>query len=570
MIPYLKRYWLELALGFFFMVVQNYSMMRTPEFVRNILDEIAGMNRMEAIRSNILIALGYIAIMSVSLFLMRRLIIGVSRKIEYLVRRDLYHRLLSLDYLFFQRHETGDLVSRFTNDLNDVRVLLGPGVMYIPNSLSRVLLFLPVLVQLSGLMMGIMGIMLGLLVILIITLLPRLRPLYRRIQEAMGAMNNRVWQAITGISTIKQYCIEPIEIQRFSDLNEDYVRVQMAVVKLREFFWPFFVFLFTLTELVILLVGGHLVVKGEMTFGELLQFSIMIAYLTFPVLSLGWVMSLMQQGISAMTRINHVLNYPLLDRGKELPLTDTQISLSVRDLSYRYPGSENDALEGIDMDIHSGCTIGITGMVGSGKTTLLNILGGLLKPPAGTVTVNGKDILDIQPETLFQNVAVVSQEPFLFSRTVAENIALGLDEIDMTAIRDASRNAGLEGEIDSFPDGFEQLVGERGITLSGGQKQRVAIARALVKCAPVLLLDDPLSNIDARTEARILKNLKELKCYTLLILVSHRISALKHADIIYVMDGGKIVEHGTHRGLLKKEGLYARLAHLQRMETGSG
>jgi ATP-binding cassette subfamily B protein len=549
------------------MLAQNYSMMRVPAYVRHILDEVSGENRMPLIRQYMLWALVFIAVMAVSLFLMRKLIIGVSRKIEYLVRKDLYHRLLALDFLFFQENETGDLVSRFTNDLNDVRVLLGPGVMYIPNSISRVLLFLPVLVGLSGLMMGIMGVMLGVLVVLIITLLPRLRPLYRRIQEAMGTMNNRVWQTVTGINTIQQYTLERIETKRFEALNEDYVRDQMAVVKLREFFWPFFVFLFTLTELVILLVGGHLVVKGEMTLGQLLQFSIMTAYLTFPVLSLGWIMSLMQQGISAMNRINYVLNHPLPEAGKQLPLRGNTMDYSLRNLHYRYPGSGRDALEGIDLDIAAGSTIGITGMVGSGKTTLLNILGGLLKPPPGTVFMNGKDILDLEAEDLYRNVAVVSQEPFLFSRTVAENIALGLDERDMVVIRDSSRKAGLENEIDSFADGFEQLVGERGITLSGGQKQRVAIARALVKCAPVLLLDDPLSNIDARTETKILKNLKELQCYTLLVLVSHRVSALKHADCIYVMDEGKIVEQGTHRGLLKKDGLYARLARLQQMET---
>ena len=425
MIPYLKRYWWELGLGFFFMIAQNYSMMRVPGFLRHILDEISGQNRTQIIRKNMLLTLIFIAIMAVSLFLMRKLIIGVSRKIEYMMRKDLYHRLLSLDFLFFQENETGDLVSRFTNDLNDVRVLLGPGVMYIPNSISRVLLFLPVLVQLSGLMMGIMGVMLALLVVLIITLLPRLRPLYRRIQEAMGTMNNRVWQTITGIATIQQYSLEQIEIQRFEALNEDYVRDQMAVVKLREFFWPFFVFLFTLTELVILLVGGGLVMKGEMTLGQLLQFTIMTAYLTFPVLSLGWIMSLMQQGISAMNRINYILQYPLPESGKQLPLRGKSMEYSLRNLRYRYPGSEHNSLEGIDLDIPTGQTIGITGMVGSGKTTLLNILGGLLKPPAGTVYVDGKDILDVEPDTLYRNVAVVSQEPFLFSRTVAENISLG-------------------------------------------------------------------------------------------------------------------------------------------------
>jgi len=549
------------------MLVQNFSYMKVPKYFQVILDEIGGQNRGAIIRTNILYIFIFTASLAISLFLMRKLIIGVSRKIEYQLREKIYHKLLSLGYLFFQENETGDLISRSTNDLNNVRTLLGPGVMYIPNSLSRLILFLPVLIQLSGALMLILGVIMTFLVIIIVALLPLLRPFYLQIQEAMGTMNNRVWQVISGISTIKQYSTEEIETERFKTLNEDYIKKQMAVVKLREFLRPLFFFVFSITGLVVLWVGGKQVINGQMTLGQLLQFNIMISYLAFPILSLGYMMSLTQQGISAMGRINYILNQPVEDREKKKQLPTDGLEFSVNHLTYKFPGPGKEVLRNINLSIKPDQTIGITGQVGSGKSTLLNILTGLIKPEPGQVFVNGTDICEIDSQSLYRKVAVVSQDPFLFSRTVAENIALGPEGMPMETIRKAAEDAGLIKDIQSFVYGFSQEVGERGMTLSGGQKQRVAIARALSKCAPLLVLDDPLSNIDARTEARILKNLQSLRCYQTLIVVSHRISVLKTADIIYVLEDGTIKEQGTHRSLVRrKNGLYARLVKLQQME----
>ncbi|MCP5104403.1 MAG: ABC transporter ATP-binding protein [bacterium] len=565
----MKQHWVILAVGFAFMLVQNYSYMKVPKYMRIILDEIDGANRAGVIRTNILYILLFTAVMAVSLFLMRKLIIGVSRKIEYQLRRQIYHKILSMDYLFFQQNETGDLMSRCTNDLNHARTLLGPGVMYIPNSLSRLVMFLPVLIGLSGSLMLILGLIMVVLVVFIVVLLPLLRPLFLQIQEAMGEMNNRVWQVISGISTIKQYTAEKMEIDRFKTLNEEYIKKQMAVVKLQELLRPLFFFVFSITELVILWVGGKQVINGTMTMGELLQFNVMISYLTFPILALGWMMSLIQQGISALGRINYILHHPVEDGDKKKALHTNEPRYHIDNLTYRYPGHDKEVLKGINLTIEPGQTIGITGPVGSGKSTLLNILTGLLKPEPGQVSINGTDIGDIDPRSLYSHMAVVAQEPFLFSRTVAENIALGpLDpeEISTEAIEKAAENAGLSKDIDAFHEGIDQVVGERGITLSGGQKQRVAIARALIKCAPVLVLDDPLSNIDARTEARILENLQSIHCFQTLIVVSHRISVLKTTDMIYVLEDGAIAQQGKHNRLIHKKGLYARLAKLQQME----
>lgn len=536
-------------------------------YLQIILDEISSKNRGNVIVTNSLYILIYTVIMAVSLFLMRKLLIAVSRKIEYELREKIYHKLLSVDYLFYQQNQTGDLMSRCTNDLNSVRTLLGPGVMYIPNSLSRLFLFLPALIALSSSLMLILGFIMVFLVILIVILLPLLRPLYRHIQEAMGVMNNRVWQVISGITTIKRHNSEKIETRRFRELNESYIKKQMAVVKLEEFLFPLFIFIFSIIDLLILWIGGKQVIDGEMTLGQLLQFSIMVTNLTFPILALGWIMSLVQQGISAMGRINYILDHPVEDSKIKKPLTSEKPILTTRKLNYRYPGHSRQVLTNIDITLKPGQFVGITGQVGSGKSTLLNILTGLLRPEPGQVFIDGVDICEIAPGDIYSKIAVVSQDPFLFSKTVAENIALGPWEMTEGAIEKAAQDAGLTQEVQGFPDGFAQLVGERGITLSGGQKQRVAIARALGKCAPILVMDDPLSNVDARTEAHILENLRNLHCFQTLIVVSHRISVLRSADIIYVLKEGEIAECGTHRSLVHlKNGLYARLAKLQQME----
>jgi ATP-binding cassette subfamily B multidrug efflux pump len=567
LLPFLKQHSLELFAGFLFMLLQNYSYMKTPAYMQKALDEITRQNRLEHILSDLLMIVVYTGLTVVSMFLMRKLMIGVSRKIEYTLRETLYQKLLALDMEFFQKNETGDLVSRCTNDLGEVRQLLGPGIMYIPNSLSRLLLFIPVLIQLSLRLMLMVTALMVVLVVFITMVMPRLRPLFRKIQEIVGMINSRVWQVISGISTIKLYTLEAIEIERFKTLNTDYIRRNMAIVKYRDLLWPLFLFLFSLIELIVLIVGGKQVIQHEMTIGQLLQFTVMVAQLTFPVLSLGWIMSMIQQGISAMGRINYILDHPVEQRADWKILDAEELTFTAKNLEYQYPNQQGQALHQIDLTIAPGQVIGVTGIIGSGKTTLLNLMTGLSKPEPGMLVVNGIDIRDIHPESLFAKISVVSQEPFLFSRSIAENITLGTDgTVDRDEIKEAVRQAGLERDVMTFPNQYDQIIGERGITLSGGQKQRMAIARALRKRSPVLVFDDALSSVDAKTEAEILDSLKALDSFKTLIIVSHRISALKNADKIYVLDQGTIVEQGTHVELLQHGKLYARLAKLQQLE----
>ena len=549
------------------MLLQNYGAVRVPAYFQKIIDELGAANRVGVIENLVLTACLYAAVSVVSMYLMRRLIIGASRDIEYGLREKIYDRLLELDYSFFQAHETGDLVSRTTNDLDNVRTLLGPGIMYIPNSLSMFALFFPALFRLNGMLMLIVSAVLVAVIAFVFTVLPRLMPYFRAIQESTGKINSRVWQVVTGITTVKLFAMESGEEARFVELNREFLKRNMALAKAQEFLWPTFIFVFSATQLVIVLYGGRLVISGAMSLGQLLQFSVMITALTFPVLSLGWIMSLIQQGISAMGRINVILDGPVERRLDWRKLSDTTISFDVRNLSFSYANQERKSLKDVSLSVRAGEFIGVTGTIGSGKSTLVNILTGLLKPERGTVFVNGTDIRDIEPAALFRRIGIVSQSPFLFSRTLADNIAMGMDgSAEDARVREVSRLAGLAGDVASFPDGYGQMLGERGITLSGGQKQRTAIARALMKDSPVVILDDSLSSVDARTESTIIDNLRLLKGGKTLIMVSHRISPLKGADRIYVMDEGKIVEHGTHGELVSRGGLYERLVKYQQME----
>jgi ATP-binding cassette subfamily B protein len=372
---------------------------------------------------------------------------------------------------------------------------------------------------------------------------------------------------VSGISTVKLHTMERHEEERFGELNRDFLRRNMATVKVQEALWPTFTFIFAVTTLVIVLVGGRQVIGGGMTLGQLLQFNVMVGTLTFPILSLGWIMSLLQQGISAMGRINTILDGPAELRDDWTPLEGETLSFEVKHLTFSYSGGR-PAVRDVSLAIRPGEFIGLTGTIGSGKSTLLNLLTGLLKPERGMVFVNGTDIRDIDPARLFERMGIVSQSPFLFSRTLAENIAMGADgKGSEESVRGAAVLAGLAYDVASFPEGYGQLIGERGITLSGGQKQRTAIARALLKDSPVVILDDSLSSVDARTEAAIIENLKSLRAGKTLIVVSHRISPLKGADRIYVMDGGRVAEEGSHAELARGDGLYSRLVRLQQLET---
>lgn len=552
------------------MVGQNYALLRGSEFLRLLLDEIAdGANERTVVLGLIAQALAFAVGVGVCMYGMRRLIIGVSRDVEYELRDVLFRKLLALDFDFYQRRRTGDIISRCTNDLNDVRTLLGPGIMYLPDGLSRLALFAPVLVGLHAPMAGALGALVVALVAVILVITPRLRPRFRRVQELVAAINDRVWQIVTGINTVKLYGLAAGETERFRELNRRYITANVGLARTRGVLWPLLQFMYGLATLLLLLLGGGAVIRGTLTIGELLQFAAIVGWLTFPVLSLGWVSSLIQQGITAMERIRAILDHPVAVRpAHPVPVPAGPLAVSADGVSYRFPNADRDALTGVQLALRAGRTLGITGGVGSGKSSLVLLLAGIAAPSGGTLKFNGVDATAIDPFAYRGRIAYVPQEPFLFSATVAENIAMGSEEeVSRDRIVAAARLAAVDQDITRFPDGYDTLVGERGITLSGGQRQRVAIARALVRDSDLLIMDDALSSVDSDTETAILTNLRGLRSSRTIVIVSHRVSALQLADRVAVMEGGTVVEAGSHKRLLRARGRYARLAELQQLEA---
>jgi ATP-binding cassette subfamily B multidrug efflux pump len=580
-VPALRQHAPALIIGFSFMLVQNWAYSRVPLFIQRLLDEIVGTNQGSAILQHALFAVGFALVTGVCTYFMRRLITGASRHIEYELRDRLFRKLLGLGQDFYQQRATGDIISRCTNDLNDVRTLLGPGIMYVPNAISRLALFIPLLFSLHVTMTFVLiGVMTALIAINVLVI-PRFRPLFRGVQEHVGAINDLAWQATTGITTVKLYSAEDAQVERFAARNRDYVRANMRVTRVRGVLWPVMLFVLGLMELVTLWFGGSAVINGEMSIGQLLQFTTMVGILTFPILSVGWVMSLMQQGVSAMERIEDILLAQPERRAGQIPTAAADgLEVTLRQVGYRHPGADSDAISGVDLQLVGGQVLGITGPVGSGKSTLVAVLAGMLRATAGEVLIDGRPLAELDLIAVRGRMACVPQEAFLFSMTVAENIAMGSEEpVDRDQVMRAAEAAAVATDIAAFPDGYEQIVGERGITLSGGQKQRVAIARALVRtlsgASDVLILDDALSSVDSDTETRILDALRALEARgespasdlrpVAIVVVSQRTSALRLADRILVMDRGSVAEAGSHDELVARGGIYARMAQLQQL-----
>jgi len=551
-----------------FLLLQNIGFTRVPHYLRLLFNEIVGKRRFEVMTEHAVAFFAFLTLTAVCMFLMRYIIISASRRIEYELRGRLFQTLLFLDAGFYRRNETGDLISRCTNDLTDVRTLLGPGMMYIPNSLTRLALFMPVFWGIHIRLMIYIYTVLLCVVVMIVLILPRLRPLFRRIQEQTAVINNAAWQTVSGIDTIKLNTNESVQFSRFGKTNDQYIQRNIHLAKYRSFLWPFFITLFGMTQVIILWVGGKMVISGELSLGELLQCNVMVGMLTFPVLSLGWVMSMFQQGMSALTRIRYILDEPPPNEDGRTELTAKDLSIDICGLSYRYPGTAREVLRDVTLSVKPRESIGITGTIGGGKSTLCAALSGRIEVPDGIVFIGGRDINSIERRSLRRRMAYVPQEPFIFSDSVAGNIALGGDPpYEMERVERAAAAAGIDRDIAAMPDGYNQIIGERGVTISGGQKQRLTLARALYHGGDLLIIDDALSGVDAKTEQRILENLHQRLGRQTLVMVSHRISALKMMDRVLVFDQGRLVEEGPHSELMRAAGVYAKLAAMQRLKS---
>ena len=514
------------------------------------------------------------------MYLMRNLVIGASRKVEFSLRQDIFQKFLYLPSAFYQKEKTGDLISRTVNDIDEIRTLCGPGVMYIPNSLTRLGFFIPIMFQLSPKILLFISIQMLILIGIMLILMPRLKPFMKKVQVTKGKINNFSWEILTGINTIKVNNLEQFKEKKFDVLNKKYIKNNVNLAIFNAFTWPLFVFIFSLSEVVFLWIGGRQIIAGEMTVGEFLQFNVMTIFVAFPIFSLGWIMSMIQYGLVALERISKILHYPnekvLQKQIHDLKDNDV-LDICLKDIDFAYEQGEGKAstsadtshqiIKNFSLNIPFGELLGITGKTGSGKTTLLELISRLQHIQAGGIEIADKEIESIKYSSLYEHISLISQETFLFSTTIANNIGFQEDgSVDLERVKLCAKIADIDKDIQNFPDQYDAMVGERGITLSGGQKQRISIARALYKDSSILLFDDSFSSIDIHTAENIIANLLKLEKKTI-VIVSHKISALKLMDRILYLEDGKIIEQGTHKDLILKKEKYAKLVKIQKLET---
>ncbi len=514
---------------------------------------------------------------AVFLFLMRRIIIGASRDIEYDLRNAFFARLQQMPLGYYQARRTGDLMSRATNDLNAVRTMIGPAIMY---SASTILVFavaIILMVSIDGRLTLIALLPLPLVSISVKYFGSAIHRRFEAIQAQLSDLSAVVQETLSGVRVVRAYNQEPYEVKRFAAANDEYVRRNRVLIRLQGLFYPSMTLFLGLGSLLVLWAGSREVIRGRITLGEFVAFNSYLVMLSWPMIAFGWVTNMLQRGMASWKRMLEILDATpdisdahVTPAGRSVAIAG---AIEIRDLVFIYPGSDRPALDGISLRIEPGQTVAFVGATGSGKSTLVSLLPRLHEPPPGTVFLDGVDVREIPLATLRGAIGVVPQEPFLFSDAIAENIAFGVQvpgadgNADLERrVQEAAAVARLDKDVGSFPNGYKTAVGERGITLSGGQKQRTALARALMVDPRVLILDDALSAVDTYTEEEILMRLEAVMRQRTSIIVAHRISTVRGADQIFVLDHGRLAERGSHDALVAHGGLYATLYRRQLLE----
>jgi len=501
-------------------------------------------------------------------YLTRWVLIGISREIEFDLRNDLFTHLEGLSCSFYQRTRVGDIMARATNDLNAVRMLLGPAIMYSANTLVFSTAALAFMIAISPRLTLYAILPLPLVSILIQHFGRRIHERFERIQAMFSDISARAQENFSGARIIRAYAQEEAEIASFEAANQEYIRRSLKLVRLMGMLWPSLEFMLGAAVVLVLWLGGREVVLGRITVGSFVAYITYVAMLTWPIIALGWVINIFQRGNASMGRINEILrerpeitDEAVSERGRRRPI---QGEIEFRNLNFAYNGAP--VLHEVSLRIPAGSSLAVVGPTGSGKSTLVSLIPRIYDAAAGSVLLDGLPLPEYPLEKLRRSIGFVPQETFLFSDTVRENIAFGAEQATDEAVRRAAEAASLAPEIEGFPEKYATMVGERGITLSGGQKQRTAIARALIRDPRILVLDDALSSVDTHTEDQILEHLREIMAGRTTIFISHRVSTVRNADQIAVLHGGRIVEVGTHDELLARNGYYTDLYNKQLLE----
>jgi ATP-binding cassette subfamily B protein len=575
LIPYFEKYRRSYAVGTICVFLTNGIWILFPLIIRRAVDDLhLGITRHKLVTYALLL-LAVAGIKGIFQFLTRWIVIGVSREIEFDLRNDLFRHLESLSYSYYQRTRTGDIMARATNDLNAVRMLLGPAIMYSANTVVFTAGALAFMLSISPKLTLYAFLPLPIVSITIQHFGRKIHERFERIQAMFSDISARAQENFSGARVIRAYVQEEAEIAAFETANQEYIKRSLKLVRLMGMLWPTLETMLGLAIVLVLWLGGREVIAGNITVGGFVAFNTYMVQLTWPVIALGWVINIFQRGTASMGRINEILvEKPEIEdsdaievksrTGEVLVPTQMQGEIEFRHLNFSY--NSTPVLRDINLRIPAGSSLAIVGPTGSGKTTLVSLIPRIYDAEPGSVLIDGIPIREYRIATLRRNLGFVPQETFLFSETVRENIAFGKEDATADDVRSAAQAASIAEEIESFPEQYRTLVGERGITLSGGQKQRTAIARAIIRNPRILILDDALSSVDTHTEDKILNYLREIMQGRTTIFISHRVSTVRNADRIAVLHAGRIVELGTHDELVAKNGYYTDLYNKQLLE----
>jgi ATP-binding cassette, subfamily B, multidrug efflux pump len=565
LLPYLKRYRWGFIAGGLCIVLSNGAWAGLPRVIGNAAQSLEG----GATRHKLLVfslqVLGLAAVRGVFLFLTRWIVIGISRDIEFDMRNDLFAHLEKLSYSYYQRMRTGDIMARMTNDLNAVRMLMGPAIMYSANTFVFTAAALWYMLHTSAKLTVYAFLPLPVVSVVIQYFGRRIHERFERIQAMFSDISARAQENFSGARVVRAYVQEEAEIASFETANQEYVTRSLKLVRLMGMLWPTLEFMLGLALVLVMWLGGREVLAGHMDIQAFTAFNIYMMQLTFPIIALGWVVNIFQRGTASLVRLNDILHEEAeINDGPEARDLDVQGEIEFRGLNFEYDGKL--VLRDLNLRIPAGTSMAIVGPTGSGKTTLVNLIPRIYDAAPGMVLIDGHPTREFSMASLRKNIGFVPQETFLFSDRIRENIALGVESASDQEIHTAADAANIASDIESFPDRYQTMVGERGITLSGGQKQRTAIARALIRNPRILILDDALSSVDTHTEDKILNHLREVMHGRTTIFISHRVSTVRNADRIAVLHDGRIVESGTHDELLALNGYYSDLYNKQLLE----
>ena len=563
---YLLRYRWGMALGLSCLVIKDVAQAGQPLMIGRAVDALTKSLGAPLAMRYAAYLVGLSVVQGIFQYWMRVIIIGISRDIEYDLRNDLFRHLVSLSPDYYQRTRTGDIMARATNDLNAVRMMLGPGIMYWTETSLAFVLSIAIMVSFDW-RLTLLSILPAPAVSFAVIFFGRIiHDRFERIQAMFSDISSRVQENLAGVRRVRAFAQEKAELRRFAELNRRYIAQNLKLVRIQGVFQPLLEALIGVTFLVVLWAGGRQVLLGRITLGSFIMFNTFMGRLVWPMIAVGWVVNLTQRGSASLGRINQIFHEKpsIAAPPNAVRLAEARGTIEFQGVSIDYGARR--ALDTVDLRIPAGATVAIVGHTGAGKSTLVSLVPRLMDPSAGSVRLDGIDLRELDPADLRRHIGFVPQETFLFSATIAENIAFGVENASEAQIRRAAELAGLASDIESFPEGYATMVGERGITLSGGQKQRTAIARAILRDPRILILDDALSSVDTLTEERILTHLAGVMRGRTVVLISHRVSTVRQADRIIVLERGAIVEQGTHAELLEYGGYYASLSQKQMLE----